>query len=145
MVACTIYIYKYLLLNYYNFQIFYDYLHTFISPFNSWIKALHTSSTHLETVYGENLKRYDKLLKLSPQAKKRSVTASLSFIGIHSRMFVLFFEMYGPILFNMYSKSTELILQKFSNFRDGSTFKSCNIFVALYLNIYIYISNYNNK
>ena len=62
--------------------------HTSIYSFNPFMRASHTSGTIIEINCLEILKRYIKLVYESPVARKRSVTANLSLIGIVSLKFV---------------------------------------------------------
>lgn len=88
--------------------------------------ALQTSGTISDITWLDILNRKCRLLKLSPVARNRSVTAKRTLAGIASLHGVSFFFIFGSISWRRYSKSVADILQKLSNSPEGSRNKLLN-------------------
>lgn len=106
--------------------------HTSIYSCNPFIRASQTSGTITEINCLEILKRYIKLVYESPVARKRSVTANLSLIGIVSLKFVSLLAIWGPIIVANFSKSLTDILVKFCK-PPWSSSRKFNTLLSRYL------------
>ena len=85
-------------------------------PMRKSIIVWHTSGTISDISCFEILNKYCKLVKESPVARNRKVTANLSSGGTAKRKVVSLFRILSFTLFNRKLKSSWDILTKFTNF-----------------------------
>lgn len=103
---------------------------TFTNPFSEVIMASQTSGTILEIACFEIRNVYIRLVKDSPLARNRRVTASLTEAGMVSLNTVQSFEIFSPTICKRVSKSAGLILKKFLKPMPSSSFNFSRRFIA---------------